>query len=82
MALRISITSTQCAGMTATPRGDAYRWIVTFQFDGDDVQGTAVSLEVVGPQQPVEAQEQAISILRRFTHEAREAAERYEPFCA
>jgi hypothetical protein len=82
MAVRISIASTQCAGMTPTMQGDAYKWIVTFRLDGDQFMGTAVSFEVVGPQHPADAQERALPMLRSFAREACDAAKRFQAFAS
>jgi len=80
MAVRIGITSVRQTGTTVTPKGEASLWRVRFQLDGDYFLATMVTIEVAGPQDALGAQQEAVSIFRRFAREIDGAAEHFQPF--
>jgi hypothetical protein len=81
MAVRIGITSVRQTGTTVTPKGEASSlWRVRFQLDGDYFLATIVTIEVAGPQDALGAQQEALSIFRRFAREIGGAAEQFQPF--
>jgi hypothetical protein len=55
-------------------------WRVSFQLDGDYFLATMVTIEVAGPQDALGAQQEALSLFRRFAHEIGRAAEHFQPF--
>jgi hypothetical protein len=78
MAVRISITSVRQTGTTVTPKGEASsQWRVRFQLAGDCFLATMVTIEVAGPQDALGAQQEALSIFRRFAQEIGGAAEHF-----
>ena len=57
-------------GATVTPKGEASSlWRVTFQLAGDYFLATMVTIEVASPQDALGAQQEALSIFRRFAQE-------------
>ena len=80
MAVRISITSVRQTGTTITPKGEVSLWRVSFQLAGDYFLATMVTIEVAGPQDALGAQQEALSIFRRFAREIGGAAEHFQPF--
>ena len=81
MAVRISISSVRQTGTTVTPKGEAsFLWRVRFQLDGDYFLATTVTIEVAGPEDALGAQQEALSIFRRFAREIGGAAEQFQPF--
>ena len=81
MAVRIGITSVRQTGTTVAPEGEASSlWRVRFQLDGDYSLATIVTIEVAGPQDALGAQQEALSIFRRFAREIGGAAEQFQPF--
>jgi hypothetical protein len=53
---------------------------VSFQLAGDYFLATMVTIEVAGPQDALGAQQEALSIFRRFAREIGGAAEHFQPF--
>jgi hypothetical protein len=53
---------------------------VRFQLAGDYFLATMVTIEVAGPQDALGAQQEALSIFRRFAQEIGGAAEHFQPF--
>jgi hypothetical protein len=81
VAVRISITSVRQTGATVTPKGEvSSQWRVSFQLAGDYFLATMVTIEVAGPQDALGAQQEALSIFRRFAREIGGAAEHFQPF--
>ena len=81
MAVRTGITSVRQTGTTVAPNGDASSlWRVRFQLAGDYFLATMVTIEVAGAQDALGAQQEALSIFRRFAREIGEAAEHFQPF--
>jgi hypothetical protein len=81
MAVRIGITSVRQTGTTVAPNDDALSlWRVRFQLDGDYFLATMLTIEVAGPQDALGAQQEALSIFRRFAQEIGGAAEHFQPF--
>ena len=81
MAVRISVSSVRQTGTIVTPKGEASSlWRVGFQLAGDYFLATTVTIEVAGPQDALGAQQEALSIFRRFVREIGAAAEHFQPF--
>jgi hypothetical protein len=53
---------------------------VSFQLAGDYFLATMVTIEVAGPQDALGAQQEALSVFRRFAQEIGGAAEHFQPF--
>jgi hypothetical protein len=64
--------------MTKSPEGEVPYWRVTFQLDGPEFAGAAISIAIKGPTTPREAQKTAFKMLREFLSEAYATAKNYE----